>query len=364
MPTLPQALVNLADHEAAAQTVLDAATWAYVNGGAGDEVTLRANSQAWQSMRLLPRALRPLARGHTRVQLLGRTLAHPILAAPMAYQRAVHPHGEHALALACAALGAGVVLSTQASTPLEEVARLVLPEADRGPLWFQLYLQPDRGFTQDLIKRAETSGYQALVLTVDAPVSGLRDRERRQGWALPPGLSALNLQGMCPPLAPTLRPGQSALFDGPLTHAPQWVDVDWLKRQTTLPLLLKGITHPEDARLALAHGADGLIVSNHGGRTLDTMPATAALLPGVLRAVKGAVPVLVDGGLRRGTDIFKAMAMGASAVLVGRPLLHGLAHGGAQGVAQVLRLLRDELEVTMALCGCATLDRISPELMA
>jgi len=346
----------LADHETLAAQRLDAATWAYFEGGAADEVTLRENRLAWQRLALSARMLRPLVGGHTRVSLLGRTLAHPILVAPMAHQRLAHPDGERATALAAAALGAGIVLSTQASTLLEDVAPLVLGEGDRGPLWFQLYIQPDRAFTCDLVQRAEAAGYEALVLTVDAPVSGVRDQERRTAFALPPGISSVNLHGQSSPRPAALQPGQSALFDDLLTHAPTWDDIAWLRSITRLPVLLKGITHPADALLALEHGAAGVIVSNHGGRTLDTLPATAELLPPVVQALQGRIPVLVDGGIRRGTDVLKAMALGASAVLVGRPVIHGLATAGAQGVAHVLRLLRDELEIAMALCGCRRLD--------
>lgn len=355
MSGFPPGLVTLRDHEAQASRTLDANALAYFNGGAADEITLHENQQAWQRLRLAPRVLQPLAGGHTRVSLLGRTLAHPILIAPMAYQRMAHSHGELATALAAAAQGAGLVLSTQSSTPLEDVARLVLGDADRGPLWFQLYLQPDRGFTRELVQRAEAAAYEALVLTVDAPVNGVRNRERRVGFVLPPGVRAVNLHGLRPPPAIPLQPGQSALFDGLLTHAPTWDDIAWLRSITRLPVLLKGITHPADAQLALKHGAAGVIVSNHGGRTLDTMPPTAELLPSVVQAVGDALPVLVDGGIRRGTDVLKAMALGASAVLVGRPIVHGLANAGALGVAHVLRLLRDELEIAMALCGCRLL---------
>jgi len=344
--------VSLADHEALAVQKLDAAAWAYFNGGAGDETTLQANTLAWQQLKLNTRVLRAMAGGHTRVSLLGRTLAHPIVVAPMAHQALAHPDAEAATALAAAALGAGMVLSTQANTRLEDVARLVLGEPDRGPLWFQLYIQPDREFTCDLVRRAESAGYEALVLTVDAPVSGVRDRERRTGFVLPPGVSAVNLTELLMPKPARLKPGQSALFDDLLTHAPIWDDIAWLRSITRLPVLLKGITHPADAVLAAEHGAAGVIVSNHGGRTLDTLPATAELLPAVVHALNGALPVLVDGGIRRGTDVLKAMALGASAVLVGRPIIHGLANAGAQGVAHVLRLLRDELEIAMALCGC------------
>ena len=361
--TIPSGLVTLADHELHARTQLDDNAWAYFSGGAADEISLRANRSAWDALPLWPRVLRPLAGGHTRVPLLGRTLAHPILLAPVAFQRMAHPDGELAMAYAAAALGAGVVLSTQASVSLESVAQAVLPDPGRGPLWFQLYLQPDRGFTQALVQRAEAAGYEALVLTVDAPTSGVRDRERRAGFRLPPGVGPVNLAGLQAPASPPLSPGQSALFDGLLHHAPTWDDIAWLQSITRLPVLLKGVLHPADARQAVSVGAAGLIVSNHGGRTLDTAPATATALPRVVQAVGGAVPVLVDGGIRRGTDVLKAMALGASAVLVGRPAVWGLANAGAAGVAHVLRLLRDELEVAMALTGCATLAEATPALL-
>lgn len=361
--TIPPGLVTLADHEQHARTQLDDNAWAYFSGGAADEISLRANRSAWDALPLWPRVLRPLAGGHTRVPLLGRTLAHPILLAPVAFQRMAHPDGELAMAYAAAALGAGVVLSTQASVSLESVAQAVLPDPGRGPLWFQLYLQPDRGFTQALVQRAEAASYEALVLTVDAPTSGMRDRERRAGFRLPPGVGPVNLAGLQAPASPPLSPGQSALFDGLLHHAPTWDDIAWLQSITRLPVLLKGVLHPADARQAVSVGAAGLIVSNHGGRTLDTAPATATALPRVVQAVGGAVPVLVDGGIRRGTDVLKAMALGASAVLVGRPAVWGLANAGAAGVAHVLRLLRDELEVAMALTGCATLAEATPALL-
>lgn len=360
---VPDQVVSLADHEAHARTRLDENAWAYFSGGAADECTLNANRQAWDALQLLPRVLQPLAGGHTRVQLLGRTLAHPILLAPVAYQTLAHPDGELATAHAAAALGAGLVLSTQAGIPLETVARAVLPEAGRGPLWFQLYLQHDRGFTRELVQRVEAAGYEALVLTVDAPTSGARDRERRAGFRLPPGVRAVNLDGLPPAPAAALGADQSALFDGLLRHAPTWDDVTWLQAQTRLPVLLKGVLHEDDARQAARLGLDGVIVSNHGGRTLDTAPASAQVLPRISAAVQGDLPVLVDGGIRRGTDVLKAMALGASAVLLGRPYVYGLANAGAVGVAHVLRLLRDELEIAMALCGCRQLDQARPGLL-
>ncbi|MDB5931583.1 MAG: FMN-dependent alpha-hydroxy acid dehydrogenase [Polaromonas sp.] len=360
---IPPGVVTLSEHEAHAHSRLDGKAWAYFSGGAADEITLRANCSAWSRHLLQPRVLRQLAGGHTRVELLGRTLAHPILLAPVAFQRLAHPDGELASAYAAAAQGAGMVLSTQASISLEIIAQAFLREPERGPLWFQLYLQHDRGFTRELVQRAEAAGYEALVLTVDAPSSGARDRERRAGFCLPPHVSAVNLEGLRPPSPITLQPGQSALFDDLLATAPTWDDVAWLQSITRLPVLLKGVLHPGDARQAAALQVAGLIVSNHGGRTLDTAPATAAVLPRIVQALAGAMPVLVDGGLRRGTDILKAMVLGASAVLVGRPYIYGLANAGALGVAHVLRLLRDELEIAMALCGCPTLEQATPELL-
>lgn len=358
---LPAGVVTLADHEAHARAQLDAKAWAYFSGGAADEITLRANRNAWDQLQLQPRVLRPLAGGHTRVQLLGRTLAHPMLLAPVAYQRLAHPDGELATAHAAAAQETGLVLSTQASTRLEDVARAVRHDPERGPLWFQLYLQPDRGFTRELVQRAEAAGYEALVLTVDAPVNGARDRERRAGFHLPPQIRAVNLDGLARPATPG-HTSLGALFDGLLQHAPSWEDVAWLQTQTRLPILLKGVLHPDDARQAAALNLSGLVVSNHGGRTLDTTPATADVLPQLVDKVGGTLPLLVDGGIRRGTDVLKAMALGASAVLIGRPYIWGLANAGAMGVAHVLRLLRDELEMAMALCGCRTLDQVTPAL--
>ena len=360
---IPAGVVTLADHEAHARTRLDDKTWAYFSGGAGDEFTLRANCSAWNERLLNPRVLQPLAGGHTRVKLLGRTLAHPVLLAPVAYQRMAHAGGEVASAYAAAALGAGMVLSTQASFPLETVAEAIATDPNRGPLWFQLYIQPDRGFTRELVQRAERAGYEALVLTVDAPTSGARDRERRTNFHLPAHVSAVNLAGMAAPAQRTLQPGQSALFDDLLASAPTWDDVAWLQSITRLPVVLKGVLHPDDARQAAALGVGGVIVSNHGGRTLDTLPATASVLPRIVQVVGGQMPVLVDGGIRRGTDVLKAVALGASAVLVGRPYLYGLANAGALGVAHVLRLLRDELEIAMALCGCRTLAQVGPHLL-
>jgi 4-hydroxymandelate oxidase len=353
--------INLHDYEALARERLNPQVWAYFSGGAGDEHTARDNEAAWARLKLLPRVLRPMAGGHTRCELLGRAWPHPVLLAPAAHLRMAHTGGESAAALAAAMQGAGLVLSCSASTPLEAIAQLVLAEATRGPLWFQLYLQHDRGFTAELVRRAETAGYEALVLTVDAATSGARDRQRRAGFTLPQGIKTPNLAGLPPPPAPP-HAGAS-LFDQLMPPAPTWDDVAWLRSITRLPILLKGVLHEGDARQAAALGVAGLIVSNHGGRVLDTAVATADALPRIAQSVGSELAVLADGGVRRGTDVLKALALGARAVLIGRPYVYALAAAGAQGVAHVIRLLRDELEIAMVLTGCRTLADIGPELL-
>jgi 4-hydroxymandelate oxidase len=364
--SIPAGVVTLVDHENHARNVLDDNAQAYFCGGAGDELTQQANCQAWSTFKLQPRVLQALAGGHTRTQLLGKTLAHPIFLAPIAYQRMAHPDGELATAHAAAALGAGMVLSTQSSTLLESVAAAVLNPRNnttRGSLWFQLYMLHDRGFTQDLVQRVEAAGYEALVVTVDAPTQGCRDRERRANFKLPLGVSAVNLAVLQDEQTAALRPGQSALFDSLLTTAPTWDDIAWLQSITRLPIILKGILHEDDARQAADMGLAGIVVSNHGGRTLDTAVATADVLSRIAQKLAGDIPILVDGGIRRGTDVLKAIALGATAVMVGRPYVYGLANAGAVGVAHVLRLLRDELEVAMALCGCSSLSQVTAKVI-
>ncbi len=358
---LPEGLANLADFEPPAQARVDAAAWAYLNGGAADEITLRANRAAWDAIKLQPRVLRDLAGGHTRVTLLGRELRHPVLLAPIAYQRLFHADGELAIAHAAAAQEAGLILSAQASIDMEAIAAPMLAEPAAGPLWFQLYWRDDRDFMRALLQRVQAAGFQALVLTVDAPVHGARDRERRAGFKLPEHIRAVNLGGIKKPL--NVHPGQSTLFDGLMPCAATWAEIAWLRAESPLPLLLKGVTHADDAREALACGVTGFIVSNHGGRALDTLPPTTELLPPLRAALGRDVLLLVDGGIRRGTDVLKAMALGANAVLLGRPYVHALAASGALGVAHALRLLRDELEIAMALSGCKTLADAGPALL-
>lgn len=349
---------TLADFARAAEQALDPAAWACFSGGAADEITLRANAAAWQRLTLWPRVLQPLAGGSTQLRLGGRTLAHPILLAPVAHQRLAHPDGEWASALAAAAQGAGYVLSTQSNLPMEQIAPAVLADPGRGPLWFQLYWQADRGFNRALVQRAEAAGFEAIVLTVDAPVQGVRDRELRAGFTLPPALRAVHLHD-----APAPQPAADTYCAGLPAHAPSWDDLAWLRAQTRLPLWLKGVLHPADARQAQSLGAAGLVVSNHGGRTLDTAPPTAQALPLVRAAVGRELPLVVDGSIRRGTDVLKAIALGADAVMVGRPVVYALACGGALAVARMIRLLRDELEMAMALTGCRALRDAGPQLL-
>ncbi|RTZ47654.1 alpha-hydroxy-acid oxidizing protein [Candidimonas sp. SYP-B2681] len=351
---IPPDIVSVADYESLACKHMSASAWAYISGGAADEVTLAENHAAFTRLRLKQRVLADLDGANSRVTILGDTFEYPILLAPVAYQKLAHPEGERATALAASALQAGMVVSTQASTTLEEIAATA-----RAPIWFQLYLQSDREHTRTLVRRAEEAGYRALVVTVDAPVNGIRNREQRTGFTLPSEVAAVNLRGMRPLAAHTAQAGASPLFGGPLlSSAPTWEDVEWLMGLTSLPVLLKGITTDSDAVLAVNCGAAGIIVSNHGGRTLDTLPATIDALPAVVRAVDGRVPVLLDGGIRRGTDVFKALALGATATLIGRPYIYALAVAGAPGVAHVLHILRTELEVAMALTGRPTIGDI------
>ncbi|NYT70098.1 alpha-hydroxy acid oxidase [Pusillimonas noertemannii] len=354
---IPPQIAAVADYEPYARQRMTEAAWAYLDGASGDELTCAENRAAFGRIRLRQRVLADMRQAHTRVELLGHVWQHPIMLAPVAFQKLAHPQGEQASCLAACAMGAGMVVGTQASVSLEALAGVAA--SANAPLWFQLYIQPDRDFTLALVRRAEQAGYKALVLTVDAPVNGVRNREQRTGFALPAGIQAVNLQGMKPVAAHTAQAGASPLFgDGLLNEAPRWTDLRWLVDSTSLPVVVKGIMDPDDARLALEHGAAGIIVSNHGGRTLDGLPATIEVLPEVANAVGDRVPVLLDGGIRRGTDVFKALALGARAVLVGRPYVHGLAAAGAAGVVHVLHMLRTELEIAMALAGTPTLADI------
>lgn len=368
--SIPQDIVCAADYQRYARDYMEEANWAYLQGGAADELTIESNRTAWDAMTLWPRVLNDLRGGHTRCKIFGDTLAHPIILAPVATQCLFHPQGEVASVLAASVMGGAAVVSTQASISLEniasDVAEHLRAEVNQtatpagGLLWFQLYWQGGRDATLALLKRAETAGYRVLVLTVDAPISGARNREQRAGFSVPVQAAQSNI---LPATFPPLTENMSTVFDGFMTIAPTWDDIAWLIKQTQLPMLLKGVMHTEDASKALHIGAAGIVVSNHGGRVLDTAPATASVLKDVVQLVKGEVPILVDGGIRRGTDIVKAHALGASAVMIGRPYIHALATAGALGVAHLIRILRQELEITMALTGCKTLEEIDKKVL-
>ncbi|HEY5709853.1 MAG TPA: alpha-hydroxy acid oxidase [Solirubrobacterales bacterium] len=337
-------LINVADFERVAEEKLDPGVAGYFFGGACDEVTLGENVSAWGHWRLRPRMLAGHGEWRTRSELLGGELSMPILVAPVAYQRLVDPGGELAMARAAAAAGTVMCLSTLATARPSEVAAAV----PGGRRWFQLYCFRDEAVTRALMEEAIDSGFEAIVVTVDAPRSGRRERDLRTGFRIPEGLGVPSVQAALGSERAVTIEETFALMEPALG----WVDLEELASDCSVPVLVKGVLTAEDAALAIEHGAAGVIVSNHGGRQLDCVPASAEVLPEVVDAVDGRAAVLVDGGVRRGTDVAIALALGADAVLVGRPALWGLAVGGEAGALRVLELLRSELELALALCGC------------
>jgi isopentenyl diphosphate isomerase/L-lactate dehydrogenase-like FMN-dependent dehydrogenase len=339
-----EAWINVADAERIAAEKLDPGALGYFAGGAGDEVTLRDNVAAWRRWRLRPRALVDVSEVSTAAELLGAPVSMPLLVAPVAYQRLVDPEGEVAMARAAAAAGTVMCLSTLATARPREVAAA----APAGRRWFQLYCFRDEAVTRALMDEAVESGFEAIVVTVDAPRGGNRERDLRTGFKIPAGLGV-------PAVAAALGIERAVTIEETfalMTPALGWSDLEDLASVCSLPVLVKGLLTAEDAELAVEHGAAGVVVSNHGGRQLDCALASGDALPEVVDAVDGRAAVLVDGGIRRGTDVAIALALGADAVLVGRPALWGLAAAGEAGVRRVLELLRDELELTLALCGC------------
>lgn len=343
------------DYETLADRFIPAPAHAYIAGGSGQEVTLRANRAAFDGVGISPRLLRDVTAGHTRLKLLGRELRHPVLLAPVAFQTLAHPGGEIETARAAEATDACLVASTLSSVPLEDIAR-----ATRADKWFQLYFQPHRESTLDLVRRAEAAGFGALVITVDASVQSPSLRSRRAGFRMPDEVRASNLQHYASPGQVMLSPDQSLILQGLMSEAPTWDDLAWIMRKTSLPVLVKGVLHADDARALKAMGVAGLVVSNHGGRTLDNVPASLNALPRIREAVGTGYPLLLDSGIRSGSDIFKALALGADAVMIGRLQVYALAVAGALGVAHLVKLLREELELCMALAGCPTLAGITP----
>jgi 4-hydroxymandelate oxidase len=351
------ALANLDDLEHEAQRRLPGPVFDYIAGGANDELTLGRNRAAWAEIGLHPRQLVDVTHVDTSVEILGHRLAMPVLTAPCAFNVLAHPDGEIGVARATADAGVAQVLSMQATTTLEDVAT-----AGEGQRWMQVAILRDRGISRDLVERAEAPGYTALCLTVDVPVLGRRERDVRSAFRLPEGIEMVNLSRYTPAHLTKSDPQTAlarfvnSLFDPGLT----WEAVDWLCSITNLPVLTKGILTGSDARLAIEHGAAGIMVSNHGGRQLDGVSSTCDALPDVVDAVAGSVPITVDGGIRRGTDVIRAISMGATAVLVGRPYLWALAVDGEAGVRSMLGMLRSEITLAMALLGrpsIAMLDR-------
>lgn len=338
--------ITVADFERLAAEKLDAGVAGYFFGGAGDELTLGENVAAWRHWRLRPRMLAGLNEWRTGAEVLGAELSMPVLVAPVAYQGLVDPEGESGMARAAAAAGTVMCLSTLATQRPKQVAEAV----PQGRRWFQLYCFEDEAVMRALIEEAVDCGYEAIVVTVDAPRGGNRERDQRTGFAIPEELGV-------PSVEAALGSDRAVTIEetfGLMEPALSWSDLEELASQCSVPVLVKGVLTAEDGALAAEHGAAGVVVSNHGGRQLDRCLATADALPEVVDAVEGRVPVLVDGGIRRGVDVAIALALGADAVLVGRPALWGLAVGGEEGARRVLELLRAELELTLALCGCAT----------
>jgi 4-hydroxymandelate oxidase len=345
--------MDLAQLERQARGKLEPGAYAYFAGGTDDEVTAAANPAAWRRLRLRPHVLRDVGEVSTATTLLGTPVSLPVMVAPMARQRLGHPDGELATQRGAAGSGALAVLSTHATASIEEVAA-VAPDA---PRWFQLYVHRDHSLAEGLVARAAAAGYGAVVLTVDLAVPPNRERELRTPLELPEGVGLANL----PPLAgEDVRERVGSNFDPSLTLQ----TIDWLRGLSELPLVVKGMLRGDDAAACVEHGAAAVVVSNHGGRQLDSAVSTAEALPEVVAAVAGRAEVYVDGGIRRGTDVVKALALGARAVLVGRPILWGLTCGGAAGVRDVLEGYREELERDLALCGVPTLDQLSADLVA
>jgi len=356
---VPDAAVSIGDLEPLAQVTLSDRTWNYVAGGAADEISLDWNDAAWRNLQLAPRVLTDVSDIDTSVTLLGRDLAHPILVAPTAAHRQYHPGAEAATRRGADAADALAVMSTLGSTAVAE-----LGAAADGPWWYQLYVQADRDFTASLVESVVDAGAEALVLTVDTPLLGARDRDRRSGGHTVDGMQPPALVGAPPsvvmPADP--RPHQRA-YNPHLDPSLTWETLEWLVDLSPIPVLPKGVVRPDDAQRCVDSGAGGVIVSNHGARNLDTVVPTARALPGVVHAVDGVVPVIVDGGIRRGTDVAKALILGADAVLVGRPAIWGLTVAGADGVQWVVDTLWTELAMAMGLLGAPTVNDLSADLI-
>ena len=342
-------VLSLPEVEQLASGCMSTMAYEYVTAAAADEHTGRWNRESYDKIRLRPRVLRDVAKADTRVKLFGQEFSSPIMLAACAYQRIMHPDGELAMAKGAGAANTAFVVSSATTTSLEDIAQVAT-----SPFWFQLYVQSDRDFTRDQIRCAEAAGASALCLTVDTPTLGARNRQVKAKFELPPGVTT-----------PHIADGRAAhrqIID-PTLAVVTWKDVEWMVSFAKVPLLLKGVLDADDAELGVRAGAAGIIVSNHGARNLDTTPATIDALPAVVEKVAGRVPVLVDGGIRRGTDVLKAIALGASAIMIGRAYCYGLGLAGAEGVQRVIDILRQEFEMAMVLTGVGSLAEIDASVL-
>ncbi len=355
----PAPLLNIGDYAQAARAAMSREAFDYYEGGALDEVTLRENTSAWARLKLYYRVLAGTGDRDLSTTVLGQPVSMPILVAPTAFHKLACAEGEIAAARAAKAAGTLFILSSLSNTAMEPV----LAEAG-SPRWFQLYIYKDRGVTLELVRRAEAAGAEAIVLTADAPGWGTRERDIRNRFGLPEGLTVANLCPLGKGEMPAVQgSGLAAYVRENFKSDLGFDDLDWLCRSTRLPVVVKGVCRRDDARRAAEHGAKAVVVSNHGGRQLDTAPATCEALPHVVEAAGDLCEIYVDGGVRRGSDVLKAIALGARAVLVGRPVLWGLCVNGEEGARQVLEILRRELDEAMLLCGCANLREIDSALL-
>lgn len=359
-PDIPSDVLNIFDLERLAKERLPVLAYDYYRSGAWDETTLKANREAYEKLKIHYKILVDVEKRDLSTTIFGQHIDFPILVAPTAFHKLAHPDGELATGRAAVKAKTIMTLSSLSTTTIEEVA-----EATNKTFWFQLYINKQREYTRDLVARAESAGAKALVVTVDTPLWGRRERDVRNGFHLPPGLSAINLVKY---QQDGIAKGQSGAglgqsFAWMLDATLQWKDLDWLASITKLPIIIKGVCRVDDAIKATEHGIKGILVSNHGGRQMDSAPATIDVLPAIVDAVGNRTTVLMDGGIRRGTDAMKALAQGAKAVFVGRPVLWGLAAGGQQGVEKALSMLKEELDLGMALSGCRNLKELNRSLL-
>ncbi|ETO92073.1 alpha-hydroxy acid oxidase [Legionella oakridgensis] len=346
--------INADEFECLARKKLDSNIFEYIKGGATDELTLTTNRAAFNQIQIIPRVLKNIIDVKTDIRILDTQLPFPLMIAPSAFQALAHPEGELATVKASNISRTGMILSALSTVSLETIA-----QAATCPLWFQLYVYKNRSITEALIQRAESNHYQAIVVTVDTPIMGKREADIRNQLKLPKHIEPVNFKpyqvnNVSKQTGSQIKQYTDINFDKSLT----WEDIAWLKSVTHLPIVLKGILHPKDAELAIKHGASAIIISNHGGRQLDSTPATINALPAIAKAVSQQIPILIDGGFRRGTDIFKAIALGANAILLGRPILWALAVDGKRGVLSLLDLLIQELIETMMLSGFSSIEAI------